>query len=994
MRPSCLSVFFASVFSAALAGQPLWVWSPAPTPVAPPIRGNYAMAGHPGLGIGVLFGGADANGWLADTWIWDGSQWSQTASVGPTPRGSHAMAANDQTVFLFGGSNGTGKLGDLWEFRAGVWQPAQPAPGPAARELSAMAWDERRGELVLFGGRFGGSLVGNDTWTWKAGTWTRHSTGPLPAAREDHAMAYDPVRRRVVMFGGDSNGLTLQDTWEWDGVQWTQVRSTRFPFGQGRLVMTYSPARQRVILAGTRSLFDWEWDGSDWAPGWPSTASTRGKGIAQISASHGVLFAGLPSASATGDTWVSGIPTTTLFGSPCGPGPQPTLVAGAARLGQPRAVTVDDFPAMRGAVWLVGGSDQQWGAVPLPASLTALGAPGCELLVSGDLVTPFYSLLGGRLTFMQLVPANPALVGAAVFDQVVVFDPLANPAGIVTTNGVKSVIEGPVLTSLVEEFDNETNLDRAASSGSWVGGAAVPGVIGGNGRLGPFDPSDGVLVSSIPGAMVYEWSTDQQTIPGVRTLTGRDITVTDGVFDFSRFDVAAGVTVRFVGSNRARISVRGRAHIEGRVELNAPPVPLISRVAPPLGQVGGVGGPGGASGGSGADAGSGLGHTAAFNGRPGGDVALPAGHAYAARAATTGGRGSQQFPADGLNSSVTYAIHAAQFCGQTAAGGGGGGFGSRGTRGRAVFSGSGELGPDGIEGVAFSPHPLPPGSLSSEHFAIGGSGGGGGGSHPHFSLLGTPPVWRAGAAGGGGGGTLVLRCGHEVNMAPGSLIEAKGGDGGSGQLAAPPHATGGGGSGGSVLVQTGGLATMAGLINTRGGTGGLFDERSIYLATIQGGDGAAGLARVEVPQPNPPISVAGVAIPVGSLLSVGTLAETDSQVACQSSWYWTGRALPVTEWVRYRMDATINGQQVTFSDDPALGSLASGAVGLFVQAATIDPATGIVDPSSMGPWRQRVGGAAASLQSDGGNAYRFVILFDRAVAQQVQVDRVAVDFRG
>ncbi len=862
------------------------------------------------------------------------------------------------------------------------------------RERAAVTWDQSRGELVLFGGNTALGMSLGDTWTWQAETWNPQTPAQSPPPRYNHAMAYDPIRRRVVLHGGESGGTVLSDTWEWDGVTWTQMVPTRRgPGAVGGLAMAYSPVRQRIVLTGATNLFDWEWDGTNWAAGWPLHAGNRGKGMAQFSAGYAVAFSGAPPLGTTSETWTSGTSTTATFGSACGSPPRPLLSASTATPGQPRTIIGDNLPAPRIGAWLAGGSDQTWGSVPLPFSLDPIGAPGCTLLVSGDLVTPFASITGSRITLTQNVPANPALAGAAVFDQLVIFEPLANPAGVVTTNGVKTVIKNPVLTTLVEEFDDEGNLDRAASSGAWIGGAALPGTIGGSGLLGAFVPSDGALVSSTPGAAVYEWSTDRQTIPGARTLTGQDITVTDGNFEFARFDVPTGITVRFVGSNPVRVLVRGQAQIDGRVELNAPPVPVASGAS--AGQAGGGSGPGGARGGSGARAGSGQGHTAAFDGQPGADVVLPARHAYVGRAPTTGGRGSHQFPTDGLDSSVTYAIQAGQFSGQIAAGGGGGGFDVAGANGRAVFSGSGEVGPDGAGGVAFNAHPVPAGTLSSEHFVIGGSGGGGGGSHPHFSLRGTPPVWKPGAAGGGGGGAFTLRCGHRVGMSLGGAIEAKGSDGGRGPLGSPPVATGGGGSGGSVLVQTGGTASLAGLIDTSGGAGGLFDDQIVYLATIQGGDGAAGLVRVEVPQPSPPISVVGTAIPAASANSIGTLAEIDVQVACQSNWYWTGRALPVAEWIRYRVDATVNGVKYALSDDPTCGQLANrGSVHFFVQAATLDPATGVVDPASIGPWRQYVGGPTASLNADRGNAYRFVILFDRTFTQQIQVDRVAVDFRG
>lgn len=53
----------------------------------------------------VLFGGAITNGALGDTWEWDGTDWTQMATSGPSRRYGHALAYDSrrQRVVLFGG---------------------------------------------------------------------------------------------------------------------------------------------------------------------------------------------------------------------------------------------------------------------------------------------------------------------------------------------------------------------------------------------------------------------------------------------------------------------------------------------------------------------------------------------------------------------------------------------------------------------------------------------------------------------------------------------------------------------------------------------------------------------------------------------------------------------------------------------------------------------------------------------------------------------------
>jgi hypothetical protein len=88
-----------------------------------------------------------------------------------------------------------------------------------------------------------------------------------PVARHGHAMAYDARRGRVVLFGGIGRGGDLDDTWEWDGATWTQLRPVTSPRQMSELGMVYDARRGRVALFA-HTL--WEWDGTSWthrAPG-------------------------------------------------------------------------------------------------------------------------------------------------------------------------------------------------------------------------------------------------------------------------------------------------------------------------------------------------------------------------------------------------------------------------------------------------------------------------------------------------------------------------------------------------------------------------------------------------------------------------------------------------------------------------------------------------------------------------------------------------------
>ncbi len=91
----------------------------------------------------VVFGGIDANGTAhADTWIWNGSAWSQVPAQdgGPPARWRASMATLSGQVVLFGGldDQGVNYFGDTWLWDGGAWVPG-PDAGPSPRLGAAMS---------------------------------------------------------------------------------------------------------------------------------------------------------------------------------------------------------------------------------------------------------------------------------------------------------------------------------------------------------------------------------------------------------------------------------------------------------------------------------------------------------------------------------------------------------------------------------------------------------------------------------------------------------------------------------------------------------------------------------------------------------------------------------------------------------------------------------------------------------------------------------------
>jgi uncharacterized protein (TIGR03437 family) len=269
----------------------------------------------------VLFGGGNGNpvnhGYLNDTWIWDGTNWTQSQPAqSPTPRSNTGIAydsVHGQTVVFGGEGVGGSRLGDTWLWDGSNWTQFQQI-GPPAREYHAMAFDSQHSQVVMFGGEgVNGDLL-NDTWLWNGKSWTLAHPQSSPPPRAGLAMAYDATHGQVVLFGGSTDSSNLGDTWLWDGTNWTQVTPQNSPPARCYHEMAYDSAHDQVVLfgGGTSDLLSmntgllndtWLWDGSNWTQGTPQNSpSARNRFGMTFDAGHeqAVLFGGR---DATGGFW-------------------------------------------------------------------------------------------------------------------------------------------------------------------------------------------------------------------------------------------------------------------------------------------------------------------------------------------------------------------------------------------------------------------------------------------------------------------------------------------------------------------------------------------------------------------------------------------------------------------------------------------------------------------------------------------------------------------
>ncbi|MGE3174580.1 MAG: Ig-like domain-containing protein [Planctomycetota bacterium] len=568
---------------------------------------------------------------------------------------------------------------------------------------------------------------------------------------------------------------------------------------------------------------------------------------------------------------------------------------------------------------------------------------------------------------------------------------------------------------LTEDFATAQLLDVEVSGGTWADGAR-PAQLGGDGRHGSFDHALG----EARGGGVFEWNVDRFRIPASHALDGRDAVVDDGRFFFTDLHVPAGVTVRFTGGRPVQLFVRGRVRVEGRLEANGEDqVPFNCRNlggvgAPLAGQPGTRGGPGGGRGGDGGDRCLGQGPQPTFDGDDGDDLVLAAGHAYAALAVGTGGRGAPMFPAHGRDSLLTGYIAAGQFNSHVGSGGGGGGHATAGGAARNV--------PPAVPvnqtlptqpaagGVRFDVLPVPAaiGADGGGHFLVGGAGGGGGGSHPFAALAFTTfdfERWKAGAGGAGGGGVMSIRAGRDLELAAGGAVQARGGrgarfDGDNPATAArdlinsPPGAhwgvpaPGGGGAGGSLVLRSGGDLTIRGVLDVGGGRGGFTEGilPNVGFASLaidnRGGDGAPGFYRLESAG-ELLLDDGGPHVPAfDPLRHAASLVARDDVSGQRSKWIATGSAFP-PQWLHYELAVDLDGDgavDVVYSDDPErAGTVPAddplGPVRIRFQGARPGP-DGLPDPLTLRPWRPYVSASTGiGLHGDAATMYRFELLF-------------------
>ena len=149
---------------------------------------------------------------------------------GPAARTAAAMAYDPSTgdVVMFGGAGADGQaLADTWLYDGSAWSEAAPSDSPPARYGAQMAWDPESQRVILLGGTGGNgcsmgygstgtvSSIGGcsqlqDAWAWDGSDWTQLALGEGTGQLGDYtlagaSMATDQTSGKLVLVTADSS---------------------------------------------------------------------------------------------------------------------------------------------------------------------------------------------------------------------------------------------------------------------------------------------------------------------------------------------------------------------------------------------------------------------------------------------------------------------------------------------------------------------------------------------------------------------------------------------------------------------------------------------------------------------------------------------------------------------------------------------------------------------------------------------------------------------
>lgn len=191
-----------------LNGAGTWTWDGGAWtrqhPLHPPPSVG-PLAYNPSLGVVVLVAGkAGGDG----TWTWNGSDWSRVQGIDANPAGG-ALVYDARTARLLEIDRAT------WAFVGLRWSQLGDVPAGMPTIGLAAAYAGSVNRPVAYGGDPAQGGAGDQLWTWDGNSWKAMAAEGRPAGRSLAGLAFDAKRGELLLFGGQGPAGYLGDTWTW-----------------------------------------------------------------------------------------------------------------------------------------------------------------------------------------------------------------------------------------------------------------------------------------------------------------------------------------------------------------------------------------------------------------------------------------------------------------------------------------------------------------------------------------------------------------------------------------------------------------------------------------------------------------------------------------------------------------------------------------------------------------------------------------------------------
>jgi hypothetical protein len=192
---------------------------------------------------------------------------------------------------------------------------------PGVFDRAAVAYDGKRGRMVLFGGEaYPDAGATNDVWEYDGAlaSWSlleAVNVAAKPLKQVDALAAHDPLRRRVLVYGGSYNEVPSLHAWDPVTRSWERDIDVGLgPLQHRNSAFLWDECRDRGVLFGGVTgdqLWEWNPETRAWslatrAPGqlWPAPRNQVGF-VFDSSAGRPVLFGGRSISSQTvfDDLW-------------------------------------------------------------------------------------------------------------------------------------------------------------------------------------------------------------------------------------------------------------------------------------------------------------------------------------------------------------------------------------------------------------------------------------------------------------------------------------------------------------------------------------------------------------------------------------------------------------------------------------------------------------------------------------------------------------------